>query len=264
LSSGKRLRLARLFRDGKALIVALDHGRRHGPIKGIEDMRATLRRVLEGSPDAVMMTPALIEKYWEMLPGTFIVARIDGTGTVRSLDETDDRLISSVERAVRLGADAVSVMVYPGSRNESALWEKLASVVEQAELLGIPVMAEVVPKQPGFSSVDSDVVAYGARIAAELGADIVKTIYTENFSEVVRKTPVPVVVLGASKAPLLEVLRRVEDAVRAGAAGAAIGRNIFQHSSPGLVVKALMNVIHRGASASKVMEELGLREDPVM
>lgn len=260
MTAGKRLRLSRLFRDGKALIVALDHGRRHGPIPGIEDMRSLLERVIPSRPDAVMLTPAMIEKCWDLLSGVFVVARIDGTGTVRSVDEADDRLISSVERAVRVGADAVSVMVYPGSRHESALWEKLARVVEEADALGVPVMAEVVPKQPVFQSVDADVVAYGARIAAELGADIVKTVYAEGFSSVTRGVPVPVVVLGAAKAPLSEVLRRVEAAVKSGAAGAAIGRNIFQHESPEKVVEALMDVIHRGVPYREAMERHGLGE----
>ncbi|MEZ0345171.1 MAG: hypothetical protein ABWK01_01290 [Infirmifilum sp.] len=261
MSSGKQIRVKRLFRDGKALIVALDHGRRHGPLNGIEDLSKTLEKVLEGSPDAVMLTPAMIERYYEFLSGVFIVARIDGTGTVRSADETDDRLISTVARAVNAGADAVSIMVYPGSSHESTLWEKLASVVEEAEPLGIPVMAEVVPKPPGFTNINSDVVAYGARIAAELGADIVKTVYTAGFSEVTGKVPIPVVVLGSSKARLGNVLSMVEDAVKSGAAGAAIGRNIFQHPSPTDVVKALMEIIHRGMSSSDALRRFGLSEN---
>ena len=260
VSSGKKIRMRRLFRDGKALIVALDHGRRHGPIPGIEDMRLTLERVLAGRPDAVMLTPAMIERYHELLTDVFIVARIDGTGTARSLDETDDRLISSVTRALYSGADAVSVMVYPGSKNESFLWEKLTMVVEEAEPLGIPVMAEVIPKPPGFTTVDSEIVAYGARIAAELGADIVKTVYAREFSQVTRKTPVPVVLLGASKAPLNEVLVKVEDAVRSGAAGAAIGRNIFQHERPEKIVRALMEIIHSGVSAEEAIKRFELSE----
>jgi DhnA-type fructose-1,6-bisphosphate aldolase and related enzymes len=249
MSSGKRLRLKRLFRNGKALIVALDHGRRHGPLPGIEDLGSTLRAILPAQPDAVMLTPSMMERYWELLSDVFVVARIDGTGTVRSTDETDDRLISTVERAVRAGADAVSVMVYPGSAHEQMLWEKLARVVEEAELLGVPVMAEVVPKPPVFQSITSDVVAYGARIAAELGADIVKTVYAEGFEKIIRSTPVPVVVLGGAKQQLRELLAMVERAVRAGAAGAAIGRNIFQHEKPASVVKMLQAVIHDGESA---------------
>lgn len=247
--SGKTIRLRRLFRDGRALIVALDHGRRHGPIQGIEDLEAALREILPARPDAVMMTPAMIERYCGLLADTFIVARIDGTGTVRSSSETDDRLISSVGRAVAAGADAVSVMVYPGSPHESQLWEKLAAVAEEAHSFGIPVLAEVVPKPPAFQAVSADVIAYGARIAAELGADIVKTLYAEGFEKVTRGVPVPVVVLGGARAPIEEVLRWVESAVKAGAAGAAIGRNIFQHEKPRAAVEALMAVIHRGESA---------------
>ncbi|MEM0223072.1 MAG: hypothetical protein QXT33_04700 [Thermofilum sp.] len=249
--SGKTIRLRRLFRDGRALIVALDHGRRHGPIQGIEDLGSTLREILPARPDAVMLTPAMIERYSDLLADTFIVARVDGTGAVRSTSETDDRLISSVERAVAAGADAVSVMVYPGSLHEPQLWEKLATVAEEARSLGIPVMAEVVPKPPVFQTFSADIIAYGARIAAELGADIVKTLYVEGFEKVTRGVPAPVVILGGARASIEEVLKWVERAVRAGAAGAAIGRNIFQHEKPRAVVEALMAIIHRGESAEE-------------
>lgn len=245
------IRLKRLFHDGRALIVALDHGRRHGPIQGIEELGATLREILPAKPDAVMMTPAMIERYCDQLADTFVVARVDGTGTVRSNAETDDRLISSVARAVAVGADAVSVMVYPGSLHEPQLWEKLATVSEEAYSLGVPVIAEVVPKPPVFQSLSADVVAYGARIAAELGADVVKTLYVEGFEKVIRSVPVPVVILGGARASVEEVLSLVEKAVRAGAAGAAIGRNIFQHERPRAVVEALMSIIHRGMSAEE-------------
>ncbi len=250
---GKLIRLRRLFSDGKALIAALDHGRRHGPIPGIEDLGATLDRIVGAGVDAVMMTPAMIERYWEKASEAFIVARIDGTGTVKSLDESDDRLISSVARAVGSGADAVSVMIYPGSVNESALWEKLADVVEEAEPLGIPVMAEIVPKPPVFRDKYSrEAVAYGARIAAEIGADIVKAPFTPGYRGVVESVPVPVVVLGGAKAETpLDVLKMVEEAVKAGAAGAAIGRNIFQHDKPEAMVRALMDIIHRGLDAEE-------------
>ncbi len=257
METGKNIRLRRLFRDGKALIVALDHGRRHGPIEGIKDLGSTLEKIVSAGPDAVMMTPAMISRYWEKVADVFLVARIDGTGTVKSLDESDDRLISSVRRAAACGADAVSVMVYPGSVNEQQLWEKLAKVVEEADGLGVPVMAEVVPKPPVFkNSRDAYAVAYGSRIAAEIGADIVKTLFTEGFREVVESTPVPVVVLGgAKKGGPRDTLKMVEEAIRQGAAGAAIGRNIFQHEKPDAMVRALMAVIHEGLSAEAAAEK---------
>ncbi|ABL78238.1 class I fructose-bisphosphate aldolase [Thermofilum pendens] len=257
--TGKAVRIKRLFRDGKALIVALDHGRRHGPIPGLEDLGKTLSTILQARPDAVMVTPAMIERYYGLLSEVFIVARIDGTGAVKSLDETDDRLISSVKRAVRAGADAVSVMVYPGSRNEQSLWEKLARVAEEAEDYGVPVMAEVVPKPPQFQEYGVDVVAYASRIAVELGADIVKTVYRSGFSKVTQSVPAPVVVLGGQKASLKETLTMVEKAVSEGAAGAAIGRNIFQHEDPAKATEAFMLVIHSGKSSEEALKELGLQ-----
>jgi len=258
--SGKKLRLKRLFRNGRALIVALDHGRRHGPIPGVENLGETISRVMQAEPDAVMVTPSMIEHYYELLSGTFVVARIDGTGTVKSLDETDDRLISTVNRAVKAGADAVSVMVYPGSRNENYLWEKLASVVEEADSLGIPVMAEVVPKPPQFTEYGADVVAYGARIAAELGADIVKTVYREDFKLVTRSVPVPVVVLGGPKSSFKDTLLMVQQAIKSGASGAAIGRNIFQHSDPAKATKAFMMAVHTDKTITEILEELAIPE----
>lgn len=252
--SGKNIRLARLFgKDGRALIVALDHGRRHGPIPGIKNLEKTLKEIVRADVDSIMMTPAMISRYWSIVKDVFLIARIDGTGTVKSLDETDDRPISSVLHAVRMGADAVSVMLYPGSTNEPALWEKLALVVEEAASMGVPVLAEVIPKPPVFENkFDPYAVAYGSRIAAEIGADIVKTLYTENFEEVVESVPVPVVVLGGEKTKTpLDTLKMVEKSLVAGAAGAAIGRNIFQHENPTGMARALMAIIHEGMNAEE-------------
>ena len=256
--SGKSIRLSRLFgEDGRALIAALDHGRRHGPIPGIANLEETLKKILKAEVDSVMMTPAMISRYWYLVKDTFIIARIDGTGTVKSLDETDDRLISSVARAIEVGADAVSVMIYPGSVNEQGLWEKLSAVVEEADTYGIPVLAEVIPKPPVFENrFDPQAVAYGSRIAAELGADIVKTLYTEDFKRIVDSVPVPIVVLGGEKTKTpLDTLKMVEKAVKEGAAGAAIGRNIFQHDDPTGMAKALMAVIHTQMSAEEAAEK---------
>jgi DhnA family fructose-bisphosphate aldolase class Ia len=215
---------------------------------------------MQAKPDAVMVTPSMIEHYYELLIDTFIVARIDGTGTVKSLDETDDRLISSVNRAVKAGADAVSVMVYPGSRSEQFLWEKLALVAEEADSLGIPVMAEVVPKPPQFPEYGADIVAYGARIAAELGADIVKTVYREDFGVVTKSVPVPVVVLGGPKSSFRDALLMVQSAIKSGASGAAIGRNIFQHADPAKATMAFMMAVHTDKTLREIFLELDIEE----
>ncbi len=202
---GKHIRLSKIFRhDNKTVIIAVDHGRRYGAIKGLEDFSQTINVLAKADIDALMMTPTMIEKVYDIVPSNIsLIARIDGTGGIYSPDENDDRLISSVKRVVALGAEAVSVMIYPGSNRENALWEKLARVSEEAFEYGIPVLAETIPKPPHFQNkYDKVALSYSARIASEMGADIVKMSYTGDiniFKQIVKSTPVPIVVLGGPK-----------------------------------------------------------------
>ncbi len=264
MMSGKVIRLGRIFRKttGKAVIIALDHGRRHGPIKGIEKFRELVAKLVNADIDGVMATPSMIEKVADIVAGRVaVVARIDGTGTIKSPDETDDRLIASVERAIRVGADSVSVMLYPGSEREVQLWEKLARVVEEADYYGIPVLAEVIPRPPNLpNKLDPEAIAYGSRIASELGADIIKTLYPgnkESFRDIVDKVPVPILVLGGPKSESFTAfLSMVKDAVDSGAKGAVIGRNVFQQDDPVKAANALAMIVHKGASPEESLKSL--------
>ncbi|RLE88737.1 MAG: fructose-bisphosphate aldolase [Thermoprotei archaeon] len=260
MCAGKKLRLNRIFRrsTGRTVIIALDHGRRHGPLRGIEDLGQVVERVLRAEVDALMMTPAMIERVADCIAGRVsVIARIDGTGTVKGPDETDDRLIASVARAVKVGADAVSIMVYLGSPREAQNLEKLARVVEDADAYGMPVLAEVLPRPPHLPEVrDSRVVAYASRIAAELGADVIKTYYTgDGFEHVVRCTPAPIVVLGGPRreahlAPLVDAY----EAIKRGARGVAYGRNVFQFERPEVMARALLYVVHERIKPREAME----------
>ncbi|RLF05245.1 MAG: fructose-bisphosphate aldolase [Thermoprotei archaeon] len=264
--AGKQIRLSRIFRrdDGKTVIIAVDHGRRYGAIQGLERFADRIKELVRADIDALMMTPAMIEKVFEIVSGKVgLIARIDGTGGIHSRDETDDRLISSVKRAVAVGADAAAVMVYPGSDNENMLWEKLALVVEEAYEYGIPVLAEAVPRPPRLpDKFDPEAILYGARISAELGADIVKIPSTgsrESFRKIIESTPVPVVVLGGPKVDSLEkILRIVWESMKAGAKGVAIGRNVFQHDSPVKVANALSLIVHENYNHLEAMKKTGL------
>lgn len=261
---GKVIRLGRIFRKatGKAVIIALDHGRRHGPIKGIERFRDLVTSLVKADIDGIMATPSMIERVADIVSGRVaVVARIDGTGTVRSPDETDDRLISSVERALRVGADSVSVMLYPGSEREVQLWEKLARVAEEADYYGIPVLAEVIPSPPNLpNKLDPEAIAYGSRIASELGADIIKTLYPgnkESFKDIVNKVPVPILVLGGPKSESFpSFLSMIKDAIDSGAKGAVIGRNVFQQDDPVKAADALAMVVHKGLTPEEALESL--------
>ncbi len=250
MSSGKTIRLWRILRrtTKRTVIIAVDHGRRHGPIPGIEDFRSLIEELVETGVDALMMTVPMLEKVADLVAGRVaVVARIDGTGSVRGLDETDDRLICSVERALSAGADAVSLMVYVGCEREADNLEKLSRVAEEAYWLGVPVLAEVLPRPPKLPDrYSADAVAYASRIAAELGADLVKTYLTrESFERVANSVPVPVVVLGGPrKGSLLEALEEAYRAVKEGAAGVAYGRNVFQFEKPKVAARALLYVVH--------------------
>ena len=194
-----RRRLRRIFRpDGRTLIVACDHGMISGPDRGIERLGDTLQRVIAGGVDAVMASYGTASRFEDLLAGVGLVLRIDGAGTVLGPMDGPGAQFYTVEDALRLGADALCVTAFPGSRHEEATLEVLARVIRQAHAWGLPVMAEMVPggfdSGPEFRTLRS--VSVAARVAAELGADWVKTSYAPGFEQVVATCYVPVVVLG--------------------------------------------------------------------
>jgi DhnA family fructose-bisphosphate aldolase class Ia len=170
-------------------------------------------------------------------------------------------LLYSVEDALRLGADAVGCMGFPGSAFEGEALPYLAELVAQAATWNVPVMAEMLPggfENPKVTWTPQG-IADAARIGGEMGADFVKTAYTgdeDSFRRVVEGVPVPVLVLGGGKADdPRELLEDVHGALRAGARGAVVGRNVWQHPAPERMAAALAALIHDGAD---VDEALGL------
>ena len=144
-------RLRRIFRpDGRTLIVACDHGMISGPDRGIERLGDTLQRVIAGGVDAVMASYGTATRFEGLLAGVGLVLRIDGAGTVLGPMDGPGAEFYTVEDALRLGADALCVTAFPGSRHEEATLEVLARVIRQAHAWGLPVMAEMVPG--GFDS----------------------------------------------------------------------------------------------------------------
>lgn len=244
-------RLHRIFRaDGRTLIVACDHGMISGPDVGIADMADTLERVIAGGADAVMASYGTATRFATQLARVGLVLRIDGAATVLGPKGGPGAQFYTVEDALRLGADALCVTAFPGSPVEEATLTVLAHVIREAHAWGVPVMAEMVPggfdSPPSARTVHS--VGVAARVAAELGADWVKTPYVEGFEQVVAGCYVPVVVLGGphQDAPAT-TLTMVESALRAGAAGATIGRNIWKAADPTAMTQALVARIHGAA-----------------
>jgi class I fructose-bisphosphate aldolase/fructose-bisphosphate aldolase/2-amino-3,7-dideoxy-D-threo-hept-6-ulosonate synthase len=253
-------RLNRIFQsDGRALIVACDHGMISGPDRGIENMEHTLTQVLAGGVDAVMASYGTAIRFAKKLAHVGLVLRMDGAGTVLGAMDGPGAQFYTVEDALRLGADALCVTAFPGSRHEEATLEVLAQVIRQAHAWGLPVMAEMVPggfdSGPAFRTLDS--ISVSARVAAELGADWVKIPYVDGFESVVKSCYVPVVVLGGPHQDHPQTtLKMVKAGMLAGAVGATIGRNIWQAERPARMAAAIASIIHQGATVDEALEIL--------
>lgn len=252
--------LNRIFQpDGRALIVACDHGMISGPAEGIEVMERTLSQVIEGGADAIMASYGTARRFAQKMARLGLVLRIDGAGTVLGPRDGPGAQFYTVEDALRLGADALCVTAFPGSPLEEPTLEVLARVIRQAHAWGLPVMAEMVPggfdSSPEFRTLES--VSVSARVAAELGADWVKVPYVEGFAQVVRTCYVPVVVLGGpARDNPRETLEMVKAGMLAGAVGGTIGRNIWQAANPAKMAAAIASIIHREAEVAEALKML--------
>lgn len=250
-------RLNRIFHaDGRGLIVAMDHGLVDGPCKGLEDPAKTIARVVAGGADAVLTSYGVARRFAQELASVGLILRLDGGGTSLGSMAGPGGLFYRVEDALRLGADAVAVSAFPGSPDEEASLERLAAVVSAAHAWNLPVLGEMVPG--GFDSPPekrtSEALALAARVGAELGADIIKLPYGKGFERVTSTCYVPVVILGgARRGDVRDMLTDIKAAVNAGAAGVAVGRNIFQADDPTAMTAAIRAIVHDNAATDEAM-----------
>jgi predicted phospho-2-dehydro-3-deoxyheptonate aldolase len=260
---GKRIRLERIIdrKTGHTVIVPMDHGLTMGPIAGLEDMSAIINKIADGGANAVILHKGIVRAghrgYGKDIG---LIIHLSGS-TAIGPDPQSKVPVASLEEAIKLGADAVSVHVNVGAVNEHDQLRSLGAVSEACAEWGIPLFAMMYPRGPKVKNeYDPTLVAHAARVGAELGADIVKTVYTgdiNSFKKVVRGCPVPVVIAGGPKmANDRDVLQMAFEAMKAGAIGVSIGRNIFQHRNPINMTKALAKIVHENASVERAMREL--------
>lgn len=264
MEAGKKVRLGRLLRRGRLLAIAIDHGLKAGPLPGLENPLRVVRAAREGGADAILATPPVIEYVCDELGDLLAIARVDGGSTVVGSDATRDSIVYTVREAVRAGADAAVAFGYVGIPNESEQLAKLARVASECRELGVPLIAEMLTAEivgyhlrGGGRTLKPESIALAARVGWELGADAIKTYYTgsvESFAQVVSSCPIPIFVLGGPADPdFPSFLRCVEEAVKAGARGAVIGRNAWQHPEPVKAIRALAAVVHEGLSAAEAL-----------
>lgn len=245
----------------RTVIVPMDHGLTMGPIAGLEDMATIVNKVADGGANAIILHKGIVRAGHRGYGRDIgLILHLSGS-TSLGPDPLGKVPVATVEEAIKLGADAVSVHINVGAPNEP---EQLRSFGEVAEICagwGMPMLAMMYPRGPKVKSEhDPVMVSHAARIGAELGADIIKTNYTgdiNSFKKVVRGCPVPVVIAGGPKmATDRDVLEMALEATKAGGAGVSIGRNVFQHRNPVGMVRALAKIVHEEVSVERAMREL--------
>ena len=250
----KTRRMNHIFKeDGKALIVAMDHGTFNGAAPGLEHPGETLQQIAEGGADAVLCNFGVARKFAKELAPLGYIARLDLPPTYMGQGH-DSRLVFDAEYALRMGADAVMVNVGQGVDVEEPTYPHLAETIAYCDSVGLPVCSEPVPggfdARPEFKTLDN--IARGARIACEIGCDFMKVGYAPGFERIVDETFVPLVVLGGAKTDNeKEFLASIKNAMDAGASGVAIGRNVWGGGNTVNMTRALAAIIHKDASVDE-------------
>ncbi len=225
MNTGKTRRLKRIIQqDNRTVIVPMDHGVTVGPIQGITNMQTITDKLVKGGVDAILVHKGIAKRIDNGDAG--LIVMLSGMSNL-SPNVNAKVQVCSVQEAIRIGADAVSVHVNVGAQDEDKMLQNLGKVAEECENFGLPLLAMMYPRGPKIPNEHApEVVAHAARIGAELGADIIKTNFTgtiESFKAVVESCPVPVVIAGGPKCKSLnEVLQTTFDALQAGAAGLSL------------------------------------------
>ncbi len=255
---GKQIRMERIFdrNTGKTVIVPMDHGTTIGPIAGLEDMPTTIDNMAKGGVNAILLHKGIV-KAGHRGGGRDIGLIVHLTAsTSLGPDPNTKALVTTVEEAIKLGADGVSVHINLGAAGELQMLRDLGHVARDCAEWNMPLLAMMYVRGPKISNpFDVKLIKHAARVGAELGADVIKCNYTgdpESFAEVVRGCPVPVLIAGGEKLDTDEdIFDMIAGAMKAGSKGVSIGRNAFQHRDPVKIVKAICEMVHRNASVKE-------------
>ena len=250
---GMKNRLARIIRPktGRTLMFAVDHGYFMGPTSGLENLDETVKPLLPYA-DSLMLTRGALRYYVTAETDVPIILRVSGGTSILNKQILHEGITVSMEEAIRLNVSAVAFSIMVGADYERDTLLSFAKVVDQAERYGIPALAvTAVGKE---IERDAKYLSLASRIAAEMGARIVKTYFCPGFEKVVRSCPVPLVIAGGKKIPEKDALQMAYNAVHSGAAGVDMGRNIFQADAPVAMVQAVRSIVQEDATADTAFE----------
>lgn len=263
MAVGKRNRMNRILNPdtGKGLVVAIDHGMALGPMTGIVDIATTIRKLaVSGKVDAWLLTKGILANCFEPDGRQGIILRASGAATIAGEDLTHEGLTAGVEVAIRLGADALATTAFIGSSYEHETLMDMARLADECHRYDIPLLGVLgVGKSLEERKLDPKYLALGARVAAEHGADMVKTYYTpDDFTKVTTGCPVPVMIAGGPKCETdRDTLKMIDGALTGGARGIVMGRNIWQNPRPLKLLEVIWSMIHQGLNINEAINALG-------
>ena len=252
---GLKNRLARMIKpsDGRSVMLACDHGYFMGPTRKLEVPRRTFEPLVPYA-DVLSVTRGVLRTSVAPSWDIPILLRVSGGTSVLQNDLSDEGLTVGMKDALRLNASAVSISIFVGTAHERQTLLNLAKLVDEGEDRGMPVMAiTAVGKE--LEKRDARYLALACRIAAEIGAHVVKTYYCEGFSKVVEGCPVPLVVAGGPKLNTeADAFQLAYDALQAGAIGVDMGRNIWQNDHSVAMIKGIRAIVHEGATVKEASD----------
>jgi putative autoinducer-2 (AI-2) aldolase len=252
---GLKNRLSRMINPstGHSVMLACDHGYFMGPTAKLEVPRTTIEPLLPFA-DALAVTRGVLRTSVDAKWATPIILRVSGGTSILHEDLSDEGITASMEDAIRLNVSAVALSIFVGTSHEKENMLNLARLVDEGERFGMPVLAiTAVGKE--LEKRDSRYLSLACRLAAEVGAHLVKTYYCEGFSKVVEGCPVPLVVAGGPKLKTeLDAFELAHNALAEGAIGVDMGRNIWQNAHPVGMIKGIRTIVHEGASPREALE----------
>ncbi len=262
---GKKIRLERIINreTKKTIIIPMDHGLTVGPIKGIKkDIGEMVNKIALGGADAVLGHIGIpLYAHRGYGPDIGLILQLSGSTTL-SPESNYKVLVNTVKEAVKLGSDGVSLHINIGTKSDPEMLEILGQVSRECREYGMPLLAMMYPRGENIENeYDVEVVKIAARVAAELGADIVKTNWTgdpDSFKEVVDGCMAPLIIAGGEKSGIRGILEITRQSIDVGGAGVAFGRNVFQADDPTKVVRALFLIVHKNYNVDEAIREVNL------
>jgi len=247
---GMKNRLSKIIRPeiGRCLMLAIDHGYFLGPTERLEVPRRTITPLLPYA-DSLMLTRGVLRTSLSPESNIPIVLRVSGATSVIGEDLSKETITTSIEEAIKLNVSCLALSIFVGGKYEHQTLANLGKLVDEGEKYGIPVLAvTAVGKE---MARDARYLGLACRVAAELGAHIVKTYYCDKFEQVVEGCPVPLIIAGGKKLPEIDAIKLSFDAIRHGAVGVDMGRNIWQSDSPVAMIKAVRGIVHNSADTNE-------------